>query len=62
MKRYFFEVFAALLFLAALGVFYLCVRFLTQRDYIAAILLTFVGFAVVRAGTELARFAMLDRS
>jgi hypothetical protein len=37
------------------------VRFLARRDYVSAILLMFIGFAVIRVGAELARLALIDR-
>ena len=46
------------LFCASLFFFYECVIFLTRRDYVGAIVLMFVGFAVIRGGSELARHAL----
>jgi len=61
-KRWFFELLAALLLLGSLFFFYRCVTSLEQRDYVAAILLMFIGFAVIRVGADLARLALVDRS
>lgn len=61
MRKYFFEVLAVLLFLGSMVFFYECVRFLSRRDYIAALLLMLIGFAVIRVGSELARLAMIER-
>ena len=62
MKKYFFEILSVLLFVGSMVFFYQCVRFLSRRDYVAALLLLmFIGFAVIRVGAELARLAMLDR-
>ena len=49
------------LLLASLAFFYACVLFLSRRDYVAAILVMFVGFAVMRGGSELARLALRAR-
>jgi len=61
LRKYFFEVLAVLLFLGSMVFFYECVRFLSRRDYIAALLLMLIGFAVIRVGSELARLAMIER-
>lgn len=61
-RKYFFEALATLLTLGSLVFFYECVRFLSRRDYVSAILLMFIGFAVIRVGAELARLALIDRS
>lgn len=50
----------SLLVLGSLGVFYQTIVSLERRDYVAAILLMFMGFAVIRAGVELLRFAFTD--
>jgi hypothetical protein len=60
-RRYFFEVLSFVLLLGSLVFFYECVRFLARRDYVSAILLMFIGFAVIRVGAELARLALIDR-
>ena len=60
-SRYFFEVLSALLVLGSLVFFYECVSFLARRDYVAAVILMFVGFAVIRVGAELARLALVER-
>jgi hypothetical protein len=61
-RRWFFEVLSALLLFGSLLFFYRCISSLEQRDYVAAILLMFIGFAVIRVGADLARLAMVDRS
>ena len=61
MKKIFFEVLAFLLLTGSLVFFYECVRFLARRDYVAATLLMFIGFAVIRVGAELARMALFER-
>ena len=50
----------SVLVLGSLVVFYETVVCLERRDYVAAILLMFMGFAVIRAGVELLRFAFSD--
>jgi hypothetical protein len=50
----------SLLVLGSLAVFYRTIVSLERRDYVAAILLMFMGFAVIRAGVELLRFAFTD--
>jgi hypothetical protein len=61
-KKYFFELLAFLLLCGSLVFFYECIRFLARRDYVSAILLMFIGFAVIRVGAELARLALIDRA
>lgn len=46
---------------AGLVFFYECVLFLARRDYVAGILAMFVGFAVMRGGSEMARLALKPR-
>lgn len=46
------------LFSASLFFFYECVVFVARRDYVASIVLMFVGFAVMRGGSEMARLAI----
>jgi hypothetical protein len=61
LRKYFFEALALLLLLGSLVFFYECIRFLARRDYVAATLLMFIGFAVIRVGAELARLALIER-
>lgn len=60
-KKYFFESLSFILFIGSLGFFYECIQFLSRRDYVAATLLMFIGFAVIRVGAELARLALIER-
>ncbi len=60
-RRYFFEVLSLGLFGSSLVFFYQCIRYLGRRDYVAAIILMFIGFAVIRVGSELARLALIER-
>jgi hypothetical protein len=61
MRKYFFESLALLLILGSLGFFFECVHYLGKRDYVAAILLLFVGVSVIHVGAELARLALVER-
>ena len=61
MRKYFFEALSLLLIGGSLVFFYECIRFLARRDYVAATLLMFIGFAVIRVGAELARLALIER-
>jgi len=60
-RKYFFQILAVALLGGSLAFFYECVRFLARRDYVAATLLMFIGFAVIRVGSELARLALIER-
>jgi len=60
-RKYFFEVLSLGLIISSLVFFYECIRFLARRDYVAAIILMFIGFAVIRVGSELARLALIER-
>jgi hypothetical protein len=60
-RKYFFEALAFILIGGSLVFFYECIRFLARRDYVAATLLMFIGFAVIRVGAELARLALIER-
>ncbi len=61
MRRYFFEILTFILVVGSLGFFVQAVSFLSRRDYLAAVLVTLVGFAVLRVGGELARLALAER-
>jgi hypothetical protein len=60
-RRWFFEVLALLLILGSLVFFWECVSYLAKRDYIAALVLTGIGFSVLTVGKELARLALVQR-
>lgn len=60
-RKYFFEALSLGLMISSLVFFYECIRFLATRDYVAAIVLMFIGFAVIRVGSELARLALIER-
>jgi hypothetical protein len=61
MRRYFFEALSVILILGSLGFFLQAVSYLSRHDYVAAILLLFVGLAVINVGAELARLALVER-
>jgi hypothetical protein len=61
MRRSLFEIAALVLMASSLAFFYACIAFLGRHDYVAAIILMFVGFAVIRVGAELARVALAQR-
>lgn len=61
LRKYFFEALSLGLIVSSLVFFYECLRFLSSRDYVAAIVLMFIGFAVIRVGSELARLALIER-
>lgn len=62
MRHYVFEALALLLLLASVFFFYQTVTTLTRRDYIASLILLLIGLSMLRAGTEMARVALVDRS
>ena len=59
MRRGLYEILGLLLVLGSVVFFYYSVTFLADKDYIAAILQIFVGFALVRAGLELTKLSLL---
>lgn len=61
MRKYFFEALSVILILGSLGFFLQSVSYLSRHDYVAAILLLFVGLAVINVGAELARLALVER-
>ena len=61
MRRYLFEILALLLVVGGLVFFWECVTYLAKRDYIAALVLAGIGFAVLTVGKELARLALVQK-
>jgi hypothetical protein len=61
MRRSLFEILALLLTVGGLVFFWECVTFLAKRDYIAALILTGIGLAVLTVGKELARLALVQK-
>ncbi len=52
---------SAALFVACIWFFAECGELFSAKDYLAGLLHMFVGFALVRAGVELARLSVLGR-
>lgn len=61
MRRHFFEILAVLLMGGSLYFFVECINYLDQRDYISAIILLFIGLAVISVGREMARLALVQK-
>jgi hypothetical protein len=61
MRKYFFEGLTVLLFGGALAFFYQCLKLFSRRDYVAGILIMFVGFGILRVGAEMARISLVER-
>ena len=61
MRTYLFEILAVLLLGGGVAFFVETVVFLGRRDYLGALLVAAVGFAVMRVGAELARMALAER-
>ena len=61
MNRYFFEVLAVLLMGGSIVFFVECIGYLARRDYVAAIILMFIGLAVISVGKEIARLALIKK-
>ncbi len=62
MRRYLFEILATLMFLGSFVFFFECVAYLARRDYVSAVLLAGIGFAMIHVGVELARLALVERA
>jgi hypothetical protein len=61
MRKHFFEVLSLILILGSLGFFMECISYLGRHDYVAALLVFFVGLSVIHVGAELARLALVER-
>lgn len=61
MRRYLFEFLALSLIGGSLAFFVECIGYLARRDYISAIILMFIGLAVISVGKEMARLALAQR-
>jgi hypothetical protein len=61
MRKHFFEVLSLILILGSLGFFIECISYLARHDYVAALLVFFVGLSVIHVGAELARLALVER-
>lgn len=61
MRRYFFEVLALALIGGSMFFFKESIDYLSRRDYIAALVVMLIGFAVITVGKEMARLALVQR-
>ena len=61
MRTYFFEALALVLIGGSIVFFRECIDYLGRRDYVAAIILMFIGIAVITVGKEMARLALVQR-
>ena len=61
MRRYFFEILAVMLFIGSMGFFIECIDYLSNREYVAAIILMFIGLSVITVGKEMARLALIQK-
>ncbi len=61
MRHYFFELLSLLLIGGSLVFFVQCVDYLARRDYVAALILMFIGVAVISVGKEMARLALIQK-
>ncbi len=61
MRRYFFELLALLLLGGSLVFFLECISYLEKRDYVAALILSFIGVSVITVGKEMARLALVQK-
>jgi hypothetical protein len=56
-----YEILGLLLVATSTVFFYYSVEFFAGRDYIAGVLEIFVGFALIRAGLDLTKLALLRK-
>lgn len=61
MRRYFFEILALLLIGGSLLFFVECIGYLAKREYVASIILLFIGLAIISVGKEMARLALVQK-
>ena len=61
MRRYFFEILAVGLIAGSIVFFRECITYLAQRDYVAAVVLMFIGLSVISVGKEMARLALVQK-
>ncbi len=57
----FFEFLSLLLIGGSLVFFWECIGYLARRDYVASIILMFIGLAVISVGKEMARLALIQK-
>ncbi len=61
MKGWFFFALSVLLMLGSLVFFFQCIGYLTERNYVAAIILMLIGVSVISVGKEMARLALIHK-
>ena len=61
MRRYFFEILSILLIGGSLLFFRECIAYLARRDYVASVILMFIGLSVIAVGKEMARLALIQK-
>lgn len=58
MRTWLLEILSVLLIAASGYFFYKTLKLLTDRDYVGAILTMFIGFAVIRVGSDMAKLSL----
>lgn len=61
MRRYFFEILSILLIGGSLVFFQKCLSYLEQRDYVASVIVLFIGLSIIAVGKEMARLALIQK-
>jgi len=61
MRRYFFEILALALMGGSIVFFVECIHYLARREYVGAIIVMFIGLAVISVGREMARLALVQK-
>jgi hypothetical protein len=61
MRAMIYEIFGLAFLAGSMLIFYQCIVFLAQKDYVAGFAVMAIGFFVMRGGTELAKLAVLLR-
>jgi hypothetical protein len=60
MRARLLEILAVALLLAGGYFFYVCLRHLTDRDYVGSILIMFIGISLLRVGSDMAKLSLWD--
>ena len=60
-RRYFFEVLSFSLIFGSVFFFWKCMGYLARRDYVAAVILMFIGLSIITVGKEMARLALIQK-
>lgn len=61
MRKVFYELLALALIGGSLAFFVHAVGYLSRRDYASAVLVSFIGLAVISVGKEMARLALAQK-